>query len=767
MANRGRVTASLLLLTALVFALAGGRMSSAQAISNAEIGGDTAVAVSAGANHSCAVLRDGSVKCWGDNSSGQLGDGTTKNRLTPAHVRGIRQAIDVSAGDGYTCALLRSHRMLCWGANESGELGDGTTTDRFAPVAVDDVADVRAMSTESGYEEDGSTCALLQNGKIRCWGASAALGDNSPSTSELDFSLSPVTVANITNAAAISDGNLTARCAVLETGEVECWGGDYTTYDEASDVEDTSPIPIKGITEATAVVSGEWDSGCALIRNGGTVSCWGDVSDEPERTKGVSGAVALTSGESKICALLTAGTVSCWDDRSDPKEVKGVEGVVSFDGGSGDGPFAGHFCAIVSGGGAECWGDDYSGELGNGVSAHRSSPVLVTGIDHATSIGTGAGHTCASFVRAAEDSASSGTLQVACWGANQLGQLGDAKAKHNYSTRAEVSPLPVTAARMENAIAVAVGWWHACALVGEIADNPYSETPLVTNGGVKCWGAGRRGQLGLGRYLYNLKSGWIMSRYPRGIKNLKDAIAVSAGGNASCALLSSGEVDCWGGWVAPAPTAIAGVAGATAISIARDGVYMCAIVGGGQVECWNYERPEETARGEGQGELASPPSTIAGISGATAVDATSACAVVGGIVRCWSPRKSRATASVSGIDNAVGLSDSCTLLSDGHVACWEVAADEDSSDETDGEIDETDAEIDSEPDVETYTGRQFEKITDAIAFSADENRDWDDAHECVLVESGAVECWGDNYHGELGNGELPYSDLPVPVIGLP
>ena len=398
MSYRGSVTGSLLLFGAVVFTLAGGRMSSAQAISNAKTEGDTAIAVSAGATHSCAVLRDGSIECWGDNSSGQLGDGTTKDRLTPVHVNGIKQAIDVSAGNEYTCALLRSHRMLCWGANESGQLGDGTTTDRLAPVAVGDLADVKAMSTESGYNEDGSTCALLQNGEIRCWGTSSALGDNSPSTSELDYSLSPVTVAEITNAVAISDASSTDRCTVLETGEAKCWGGDYFTDtgdnsassgggDNTFNV-DTSPVLIKGIAEATAVVSGGWDSGCALIRNG-TVSCWSDALDEPERTKGVSGAVALTSGEDKICALISAGKVSCWDDRSDPKEVAGVEDVVSFDGGSDYGPFSGHFCAIVSGGSVECWGDDYSGELGDGASAHRSSPVLVTGINNASSLGTG------------------------------------------------------------------------------------------------------------------------------------------------------------------------------------------------------------------------------------------------------------------------------------------------------------------------------------------------------------------------------------------
>ncbi|MGD0272666.1 MAG: hypothetical protein ABSB96_02925 [Gaiellaceae bacterium] len=711
---------------------AGSRASSAQADSVSENTGEAVVAVTASKTHSCALLQNGSIKCWGGNSYGQLGDGTTTNRLTPVDVKGVQQAITVSAGNGYTCALLRSHRMLCWGSDRFGELGDGKRSDSPLPVAVDGIENVRAMSTEGGYGDENSTCAVLGSGMIKCWGASAegALGDLSLPNIERGYSLSPVTVAGVTNAVAISDGNSTERCAVLGTGKIECWGSAFEG-EECPDCteEDLKPALVEGIPEATAVVNNvriDYETTyCALIYDG-TVSCW--WAEELEgRIKGISDAISIASAGHETCALVSGGKVACWDafsDTSNPEEVKGLEDAISIDGGGGEesiwpstGSNESHFCAVVSDGGVECWGDDYSGELGDGVSAHRSYPVPVTGIDNATSIGAGMSHTCASLAG----------LQVACWGGNRLGQLGDGKGGHEFSTRAEASPIPVTTLQIENASAVAVGWWHACA--------------LLTSGGVLCWGAGLRGQLGFGRYLWEYGEGswgWIMSRFPRPAKGLKSAVAVGAGGNASCALLSSGEVECWGGWVAPAPTAIEGVAGATAISIAQGGVYMCAIVAGGQVECWNYESPEPTeaeleSDSYGHGELASPPSTIAGISGASAVDATSACAVVRGMVQCWSPDKSRATAFVTGIDNAVQLSGYCALLSDARVACWQKDA---------------------------LEARRLERITDAVAFSAGED------HECVLVKSGAIECWGDNYSGELGNGELPFSDVPVRVIGL-
>ncbi|MGD0272661.1 MAG: hypothetical protein ABSB96_02900 [Gaiellaceae bacterium] len=777
-----------------VVALAGATPGSAR---SSEV--DVAVAVSAGADHSCALMKSGGIECWGGNSNGQLGDGTTENRLTPVEVKGIDDAIEVAAGEDYTCAILHSHRMRCWGQNEYGELGDGTTTDRHTPVTVDGVADVRAMSlTTSSYFEANSTCALVAGGEIDCWGANSdgELGyyppeqtsGNSDSNQDgsdqgdngVDFSLKPVAVKDIT-ARALSDNVDEIRCAVLDTGEVACWGGDYYGYgvpvSDSTDQQDTTTAtattttttpaysgnPIKGISGATDVVLNDDEDGCVL-KGDGSVECWVlSADEEPPKHMDIPDATQLTYGEGETCALLSRGTLSCWTDDfgelSDPKPVEGVEGVRSIDGGNSDdrGPFNGHFCAVFAGGQAKCWGDGYSGELGNGVSAHHSTPVLVSGLEGATSIGTGGGHTCASLIVKGE--AVPDKFQVECWGANQLGQLGDAKAKHGYSSKVEVSPLPVTAIRMDNAISVAVGWWHACALVGDLVDDPYSEGKVVQNGSVKCWGAGRRGQLGLGKYLYNLKSGWIMSRYPRAVKDLKDVTAVAAGGNVSCALISDGSVDCWGGWFAPAPVAVPGVTGATAISVAQDGKYMCALIAGGQVECWSYKLPSyywgDEEDGASTPEFVSQPTAVPGISGATAIDATSACAVVNGAVQCWSPQKSRLVATVSGIQNAASLKDDCAVSSDGQVACWTLPV-----------LKEDDEGNEIEDASDAYQAQPLERVTGAAAFSETSNRDWREDHACALLGSGVVECWGDNFHGELGNGELPFSDKPVGVIGL-
>ena len=146
----------------VVLSLAGGLfgMAAAAAVT------PSARAVSAGATDSCAVVLGGKVVCWGYNSAGSLGDGTTTNASTPVEVKGISTAIAVSVGGVHTCALLSGGTIQCWGSNVDGELGNGTTSIvTSTPVTVSSISTATAVSTDGS-----SSCALLSGGTVKCWG---------------------------------------------------------------------------------------------------------------------------------------------------------------------------------------------------------------------------------------------------------------------------------------------------------------------------------------------------------------------------------------------------------------------------------------------------------------------------------------------------------------------------------------------------------------------------------------------------------------------
>jgi len=127
----------------------------------------------------CACTRAGTVLCWGNNSTGQLGDGTRDDRATPGPVRGITDAIDVAVGNAHACALHRSGAVSCWGRNEFGVVGDdtmGPATVRTEPVLALRITD--AVELALG---DAHSCARRRSGEVTCWGVNnfGQLGDDS------------------------------------------------------------------------------------------------------------------------------------------------------------------------------------------------------------------------------------------------------------------------------------------------------------------------------------------------------------------------------------------------------------------------------------------------------------------------------------------------------------------------------------------------------------------------------------------------------------
>ena len=139
--------------------------------------------VSAGFDHTCALLTGGTVKCWGNNGNGELGDGTTKQRTHPVTVKNLTGVASISAGFDHTCAVTTGGAAKCWGANESGELGNGTTKDRHVPTTVYKSGSGVAQISAGGYKKAGMTCLTTTGGAVRCFGANHGIHGLAPITS--------------------------------------------------------------------------------------------------------------------------------------------------------------------------------------------------------------------------------------------------------------------------------------------------------------------------------------------------------------------------------------------------------------------------------------------------------------------------------------------------------------------------------------------------------------------------------------------------------
>ena len=300
--------------------------------------------ISAGTYHTCALTSDGGVKCWGSNGDGQLGDGTDESRLTPVDVKGLTSKVTrISGGTYHTCALTSDGGVKCWGWNPFGALGDGTTKDRFTPVDVKGLtSNVTQISVGGGH-----TCALASDGGVKCWGYNGGgeLGDDT-----FEDRFTPVDVKGLTSGVTQISGGTYHTCALTSDGGVKCWGenpfgqlGDGTTKDRFT------PVDVKGLTSKVMQISAGYAHTCALTSDGG-VKCWGDNSGG-----------ALGDGTD--------------EDRSTPVDVKGLTSKVTQISAGGK-----HTCALTSDGGVKCWGENPFGQLGDGTTTGRSTPVDVMGL---------------------------------------------------------------------------------------------------------------------------------------------------------------------------------------------------------------------------------------------------------------------------------------------------------------------------------------------------------------------------------------------------
>lgn len=695
----------------------------------------------------------------------------------------------VEGGDRHTCALLADRTVMCWGARDHGEVGDGSprtvrggvtrVLPQPTPTRALGLTDIREIAVGQAH-----TCALRGDGTVHCWGRATLYRPEWPA----EDSSTPIMVRGLTGAVSISAG-ASHTCAALRAGTVYCWGSTFANL-LGTGVVGTGigePVAILGIETATKVVAGHHHT-CVLLADE-TVRCWGRftplgptialASPAPGVLRAV---VRLVAGNGFTCALTRDGVVRCWGENSsgalgsgttsaqltptvvplgapardlaaghDHACAETADGLFCWGangkGQLGDGSYgpelaltplrvldgvaatavgAGgeHTCATVAGV-LRCWGDNLDGQLGDGLTVGQPTPQGVVGIAGAAQVTSKRWTTCARLL--------DGT--ASCWGVGSSGELGD-----GTRYRGRFSPGPVRG--LTGIAEIASGWGHGCA--------------RSSDGTVRCWGSNLRGQVGDGT-----SATFVYA--PVAVTGLRDVIGLALGSTTSCALLSNRSVRCWGdnrsgqlglGLVdadpRPQPTdPVVGVTDAVAVTMGEE--HACAVRADGTVVCWGRNHIGQL--GDGTNLARREPVAALALTDVTQVEATGGFTCArrrDGTVSCWgintfgqcglatSPSPVLRPTPVAGLTEVeeigVGGSSVCARRRDGSVWCWG------SNDALQlGRAVRAAAGPTPLP-VPGLTG-----VT-AIIAGAD--------HFCVRMADATLRCWGDYDEGQLGNGVL-------------
>lgn len=303
-----------------------------------------AVEVAVGQSSACARRAGGSVVCWGENSGGQIGDGTFDPRLTATPVIGLVDAVQVTVGEYAACARRATGDVVCWGNNRGGTLGDGTLVERSAtPVAVYGLTDAIDLSQAAW-----GACAVRLGGAVVCWGSNAGGRLGAGPGCGAGCGTTPVDVVGITDAVAVSS-SISHACAMRANGTMVCWGaGQFGALGDGLSTSSSVPVAVSGMTDAVAINATD-ETTCAL-RATGQVACWG---------RGGGYGLGLPAGSG---------------DRTTPNDVPGLTDATRISRGYA---FVSTQCVIRPMGRVSCWGENYAGETGNGAVARTYVPTDV------------------------------------------------------------------------------------------------------------------------------------------------------------------------------------------------------------------------------------------------------------------------------------------------------------------------------------------------------------------------------------------------------
>ncbi len=659
--------------------------------------------ISVGADYGCAIKTDKSLWCWGSDSWGRLGNGTgASNQQSP--MREDSNANNwkvVSTGTGHTCAVKNDGSLWCWGDDGQGQLGNGAITgDQHSPMREDS----NASNWESVSTGGSHTCAIKTDGTLWCWGGDALgqLGNGAPSNQTSPMRES----SNATNWRQVSAG-FTHSCAIKTDGSLWCWGSD--TRGELGNGPGVShqQSPVRETTNANDwknVNASNANFTCAT-KTDGSLWCWG-ASDSGQLGNGV-----LTPDQHS--PVREATNANNW------------ESIATFRSNAA--------CAIKTDGGLWCWGSDRSYRLGNGT-ATGDQPAPAQESSNAynwKNISAGQSHTCAVKT--------DGSLW--CWGFDGSGQLG------NGATSSDQDSPTRESTNATNWSFVDAGQSHTCA--------------VKTDGSLWCWGLGGNGQLGHG------STGSTVSPV-RESSNATDWTQVSAGSTHTCAVKTDGSLWCWGsdgqGQLGNGG-AITGnqVSPVREVSNATDWVqvstgyspHTCAVKTDGSLWCWGTDTSAQL--GNGVAVTSNQDSPMREDTNATDWVQVSAksnytCAIkTNGELWCWgangqyqlghnlgihSPGREKTNATNWAQVSTAG-NHTCGVKTDGSVWCWGYNRDWQVSNRAV-------AALQSELIGVTKNVKQ-------VAAGG--------SHTCAIKTDDSVVCWGSNVNSQLGFPS--YSSVPL------
>jgi alpha-tubulin suppressor-like RCC1 family protein len=543
------------------------------------------VDMSLGANHTCAVIAGGAVKCWGDNSSGQVGPENFQSEQSVPYRIGVEHTWEkIATGSNHSLAINSDGELFTWGNNDYGQLGHGDKVDRAEPTQVDSTNTWVEVAAGSNH-----SLAIDVNGYLYSWGfnrhGELGLEDSGWGTERL----SPNIVGDANDWVEIYSAGenvfLGASHSIARNlaGDFFSWGNNgYGQLGLADNINRLSPTKINSGNSWVKIAVGSGHT--IAIEESGELFSWGfngsgqlgylpTISRSSPQSVGTSSNWSMVgAGTRHSLAIDEQGQLFAWGDNSYGQLGNGVSGysteIILVDSpniwtqvaaGSDQGVRRlSYSIAIDSEGRLFSWGANYAGQLGSGKYLDLKYPELIESSAVWQKVSAGSAH-----ILAINENG-----ELFSWGNNSFGQLG-----RGYMADESYIRTPTTVPGLSNIMKVSVGDRHSCAL---------SQT-----GQVFCWGLNSSGELGNGTNQQSINSVEVL--------NISTATDISSGNYHTCILLADKKVSCWGlnssGQLGDGTfddrNASVGVNGLSGIKqISAGGNHTCAITDDNEVYCW-------------------------------------------------------------------------------------------------------------------------------------------------------------------------------------